>query len=531
MADPDTTEEEPTSSKVAEAEVRERRRISLVWLVPVVAALIGGWLAYRAFTERGPEVTIRFASAAGLEAGKTKVKYKDVEVGQVQSIVLSADLRGVEVRARLVAGTERLLTEQTRFWVVRPRVSAGRVSGLGTLLSGAYIGIDPVIEGTATREFVGLESPPAFTSDEAGRVFELRADSLGSIEIGAPVLFRWITVGEIVGYQLDESGEYVNVQIFVRAPHDARIRTSTLFWNASGLDVTLSPEGFQLDTVSLTSLLIGGVAFETPTGAEGAAPVPDGFVFPLYPSRRATTKPAITLARPFLLHFEQSVAGLVPGSPVEFRGIQIGEVRDVRMEFAEDMITPRIPVLIDIQPQRIGVETPEGEALRRRWERLVAQGLRAQLKSHSLLTGQLAVSFDFYPDAPPAEISWEGPVPELPTQPGSVEQLMAGVTRFVDRLGDVPLEAIGKEVRASLRDLRVVLSSLEDATPALTATLGNAERTLGSANALIAPDSQTSQDLRRALRELADAARSLRLLAEELEQRPESLIRGKETGR
>lgn len=520
-----------SAPEVSDAVVREHSRISLVWLIPIVATLIGGWLTYRALSERGPEVLITFESAAGLEAQTTKIKYKDVEVGEVESIRLSDDISHVEVRARLVRGASHYLTENTRFWVVRARVSAGQVSGLGTLFSGAYIGMDPSTEGATTREFVGLEEPPAFTSDEPGRVFHLRGTSLGSLDVGSPVYFRWISVGEVVGYELDQAGEYVSVQIFVRAPHDQRVHRGTQFWNASGFDVSLSPEGVELDSVSLTSILIGGIAFETPDDPDAAEPPDEGQVFNLYPNKQATTRPAITLARPFLLHFEQSAAGLVKGSPVEFRGIQIGEVHDVHMTFDEQAQMPRIPVLIHVQPERIRFARGDDDGLRERWDGMVARGLRAQLKTHNLLTGQLAVGFDFFPNAEPARIDWTEPVPELPTIPSPIEELKAGLAQFLDKLNELPLDEIGDDLRASLANLNDVLQQIEAATPALTATLGSAERTLASADALIAPDSQVSLELRRTLRELADAARSLRLLADQLEQHPESLIQGKEAGR
>lgn len=523
--------ERPAERDVAQAVVETRSRPSFIWVIPVVAALTGAFVAWRAISERGPAITIRFATAEGLEAGKTKIKYKDVEVGLVEAIELADDLSGVEVHARMRREFTHHLTRKTRFWVVKARVAGGQVSGLGTLFSGAYIAVDPATEGASAWEFVGLEQPPPFTSDEPGTVFHLRAESLGSLDVGSPVYYRWIEVGEVVSHVLDESGKDVAVDVFVRAPNDQRVRANTVFWNASGIDVHLTAAGLEVDTPSLASLLIGGVSFETPGDPASEPPVAEGFVFPLFPNKAATTKPALTLRRPFLLHFGQSVAGLVPGSPVEFRGIQIGEVREVHLEFDDRTATPRVPVLIEIQPQRIqAVAGNEGE-LRRRWNRMVEAGLRAQLTAHNLLTGQLAVSFDFHPGAAPKQIDWTQPVPELPTVPSPIEQLTTGLTRFVGRLQALPLEDIGDRVSSSLQQLEAVLVDLQQATPALVATLAEAERTLTSANALIAPDSQTSQDLRRALRELAEAARSLRLLAEQLEQEPESLIRGKEAGR
>jgi paraquat-inducible protein B len=305
------------------------------------------------------------------------------------------------------------------------------------------------------------------------------------------------------------------------------VKRNTLFWNASGFDAALTTEGFEIDTVSLTSLLIGGISFETPRGTAAGAPG-ESQVFALYKNKRATANPAITVRRPFLLYFDQSVAGLAVGSPVEFRGVQVGEVTDVRMDYSESGL-PRIPVRIAMEPERTGLGLDsDPEELRRRSNSLVESGMRAQLKTGNLLTGQLIVSLDFFPDAEPAEIDWSGPIPELPTISGGIDQLMSGLAVFTDKLSALPLEEIGKDLQESIASLNVVLEDVKRATPALVGTLQNAEATLGSANTLIAPESPLANDLKRAMRELAQAAHSLRLLAEQLQEQPESLLRGKQ---
>jgi len=526
MTEP-TGGEELEQNGVREAVLSEKRGFSIVWLVPAVAAVIGAWLAYTAISGRGPLVHISFENASGLEAGKTKVKYKDVVIGTVESIVLSEDVGEVDVTARLVTGLGRFLTDQTRFWVVRARVSAGQVSGLGTLLSGAYIGVDLSDEGARTRKWVGLERPPPYTSDEEGTIFQLEGRDLGSLEIGSPVYFRWIKVGRVVDYKLDATGDHVSVEVFVASPHDKRVRANTHFWNASGIDFSMSPEGFELDSVSLTSMLIGGISFETPLSAIESTNVPEGHVFRLYRNKRATELPVITFKYAILMYFEQSAAGLVAGSPVSFRGIQIGEVRSIDLVFDEDDMAPRIPVVADIQPERLQLAMSSPEEIRARWDVMVKQGLRAQLATHNMITGQLAVSLDFHPHAPPDEIDWDSPIPVLPTVPGGLAQLTAGLGDLMAKLQDVPIDEIGDNLAASLASLEKVLEGVETATPALVATLQNAESALNNVDGLVAPDSEANVELRRALRELAEAARALRLLAEQLEQNPESLIRGK----
>jgi len=526
---------EETFPPLAEARIQQRSSLSIVWLIPLIAALVGAWLVYKAVSERGPEVTIRFRTAESVEAGKTKVRYKDVEIGLVESVALSEDLKHVEVKARLVADAERFLTEKTRFWVVRARLSAGQVTGISTVLSGAYISLDPSLEGEPQRVFEGLETPPIVTQDEAGTLFTLHAEDLGSIEVGSPVYYRWIKVGQVAAYDLDESGDGITIQAFVRAPHDARVTTETRFWNASGLDVSIGADGVQIDTVSLVALLIGGIAFDTEGSAEAVEAVVPGTVFHLYPNKSATTRQHYSIRRRFLLYFDQSVRGLAPGSPVEFRGIPIGEVQDVKLVYDPETGNARIPVVIEIEPERISVAGAQDADISDRPAKLVARGMRAQLRSGNLLTGQLAINLDFHPNAPPATIRTDGRYPELPTIPSPLEQITSSVADILDRIGQVPIEKIGSDLASALAKLDATLVELRSAgetvnreiAPTLLAALENAERTLASTESFVAPDSATGRELRRLIVELAEAARSVRLLADRLEQHPEELLRGK----
>jgi paraquat-inducible protein B len=516
--------ERPAPAGVAEALIETRSRPSLIWVIPVVAALVGGFVAWRAISERGAAITIRFDSAEGLEAGKTKVKYKDVEVGLVEAIDLTDDLGGVQVHARMARTFAPHLTEQTRFWVERPRVTAGQVSGLGTIFSGAYIGVDPGREGAQARAFQGLESPPTVTLDRPGRHFVLRSYHAGTFAVGTPVFYRKIRVGEVVSSDLDPSGDFVTVRVFVDAPHDVRVMRWTRFWNASGFDFAMTAEGLRVDTESVVSLLVGGIAFDA--AGDAGEPAPADSVFPLYESREASERPIYTQKVTWLLHFDQSVRGLVPGSPVEFRGIRVGEVRDVRLEIDDAGL--RIPVLVEVEPQRFGREVPEAER-RAAMERMVAGGLRAQLKSGNLLTGQLVVALDIHENAPPAKVVWSEPYPEFPTIPAPLEEITNSLTAIVDRLEKVPVDEIGRDLRDSLAAVAELTRQInQDVVPRLNAALASADRTLASANSLVGVDSPVNQELRRALIELTETTRALGLAAGQFEREPESVIRGRE---
>jgi paraquat-inducible protein B len=514
------------SSGAADAVVERRGRPSIVWLIPLVAALVGGFVAWRAFSERGPLITIDFRTAEGLEAGKTQIKYKDVEVGVVEGVVLAPDLSGVVCRARMVKGADEYLRENTRFWVVKPRVAGGQVTGLGTLLSGSYIGIDPVREGKRTRHFTGLEVPPVVTTEDPGRYFLLRSNRTGALDVGSAVYFQRIAVGRVVSSELDAIGDFVTTRIFVQAPYDQRIHADTRFWNASGIDLSVGADGVKLDTQSLASILIGGVAFETPQGHTTEI-APAEKLFPLYQNREAAQKRQYTRSTPYLLYFDQSVRGLTVGSPVEFRGIPVGEVTDVKLELDAESGRFRIPVQVEIEPERFTSATPD-EAMRRDLlDRMVATGLRAQLKSGNLLTGQLLVSLDIHEDAKPAQIVWSGSVPEFPTIPTPIEEITSNLTRLVERLSQFPVEKIGKELAGSLASLHATLAKSEGVAPALEATLAQAERALASTNSLIGPESNVNTELQRALLELSEAARALGLAADQFQAQPDSVIFGR----
>ena len=498
-----------------EAVTATRSGFSIVWLIPLVAAVIGAWVAYQAFSERGPTITIVFESAEGLEAGKTKVKFKNVEVGQVEAIDLGKNIEHVIVTVQMNKGSVSYLTDKTRFWVVRARISAGNVSGLGTLLGGAYIGIDPVEEGEYRKAFIGLETPPVVTTGQPGQHLILKASRRGSLDVGSPVYYRQIKVGEVVSYELSEDGETVDFKIFVNAPHHLKVTENTRFWNASGLDVSLTAEGVEVGMESMVSLLIGGIAFEVPEYMRLGEPVSDDSVFTLYDSHEEALVKEVSIKRRYLLYFDSSVRGLSKGAPVEFRGIQLGKVIDIDVEFDAETEEFLIPVLIETEPERL---TPissllsEEESLAQT-ERLVERGLRAQLKTGNLLTGQLYVDLDFYPDAEFADIDKSGPYPVMPTVPTSIEEMTRSVKAVLKKLEDFPLGKMGDDLTGTLENLNNAISQ--------------ADNTLQTVNRMFAADAPLSQELQNTLVELSEAARTLRVLADYLDRHPEALIRGK----
>jgi paraquat-inducible protein B len=527
----------PDPTTLPEAEVKPKARgLQLVWLVPLVAALIGGWLAVKSILEQGPTITIVFKSADGLEAGKTKLKYKNVEIGQVTAVTLSKDLKTVFATAELVKDFKPHLVEDTTFWVVRPRISGGNVTGLGTILSGAYIGVAAGKSTTESRAFTGLEEPPVIQVDTPGTQYTLHSGDLGSIDIGSPIFFRRLEVGQVISYQLDEDGNGVSLRLFVNAPYDKYVTENTRFWNASGVDVKLDSSGISVQTQSVVSILFGGVAFETPSESAGWSQAKDGTPFELFVDRTAAMRNPERDVLKVLLTFDESVRGLAPGAAVDFRGIAIGEVTAIKIELDQEHHKVLMPVEVNLYPDRLRQRslgaTPKKLTAEQRYrflEGMVAKGMRAQMRTGNLLTGQLYVALDFFPRAPKASIKREGEYVELPTMAGSLEALQTSLKAIADKLERLPLDQISNDLRQTLQSANALLSRFDtQVAPEATATLVEVRKAMAAAQGMMANDAPLQQDTREAIRELARTAKAFRTLADYLERHPEALLRGKQ---
>jgi paraquat-inducible protein B len=531
-------------------------RISIVWIIPILAAVVAIGIAIQRVLSEGPTITIVFKAAEGLEAGKTFIKYKDVNIGQVTAVRLTSDSSRVEVTAKIAKSAAGLMVEDTKFWVVEPRITLRGVFGLGAVLSGNYIGVEVGKSDKTQRKFTGLDTPPIITRDQPGRQFVLKADNLGSLGIGSPIHYRRLEVGEVIAYNLAGDGKAVEIKVFVNAPYDRYVNPGTRFWNASGLDVSVGAGGVDVRTQSLVALIEGGLAFDTPPFAAKAEPAAADTVFTLYSDRSTAMKQPEPLAVRYVLHFTETLRGLSVGAPVTLLGLPAGEVTSVGLDIDPATMNVRGRVefvafperlVARLNPKQAGVGESIARSVQQRHalvRRLVEQrGLRAQLRSGSLLTGQLYVAFNYFPDAPKAKIDWSADPVELPVTPSEltdIEQKMAGILAKLDKL---PYEAIGADLMKTLVSLDQTLKDADKAvnridaevTPELKTsieelrrTIATADGVLKSANAtLLGTDAPGQQELRDALQEIARAARSLRILTDFLERHPEALIRGK----
>ena len=520
----------------------------LVWLVPLVAVLIGLVLGARAVLDRGPVVTIFFRNADGIEAGKTRIKYKDVDIGVVRHVRLTPDHREVEVTAEMRGnqGIETLLVNDTRFWVVRPRIGAAGISGLGTLLSGAYIGMDAGRTATERREFQGLEVQPTVAADVPGREFVLEADELGSLDIGSQIFLRRVPVGQVLAYQMTPDGAHIRFTIFIAAPYDRFVNLQTRFWHASGVDVDLDANGLHIATQSIASLVAGGIAFQDRPEVDSSA-LPEATErakFTLYADKTAALRQPDTHGFDYRLLFASSVRGLAVGAQVDYRGLPIGEVTHIGVQGrgGEDNPEPMIAVDIRVYPRRLPTVNlkPEEDSSqadqRKRLDPMVRRGFRAQLRSGNLLTGQLYVGLDFFPKTPPAVIDWKTTPPTMPTVAGSLESLQDSLSDLAQKLDKIPYDQLAQDLHRSLSDVDKTLNHADELVQHLDANVApeaketivearkalvDLRRTLGTVDQAMGP--QATQTLN----EVSRAAQSMRALADYLERHPESLLKGK----
>ncbi len=541
--------EEPVVRPPGEAYVKEavwsakKRRFSTVWIVPIVALLIGALLIYKSISQKGPTVQISFKSAEGIIPGKSVVKYKDIKVGKVTDVRFSEDLKSVIVTAELNKEMRHYLGKKTRFWIVNARLTAQSVEGLDTLLSGAYIGMDPhpSESGGKTLRFKGLEEPPVILDDLQGELFILEAADKGSLQIGSPVYYKKLEAGKVTSTRLSKDGNRVLINVFVRSPYDKLVRSTTRFWDSSGIDATIGPDGVEIRTASLTAILSGGICFGNfPVFGEGK-PVESKHHFVLFKNLKEAKKISYSRELYFWVYFDGSVRGLKEGAPVEFRGVKIGEVVSFFLVGDAQSADFRIPILIKIEPERFTItgekDRKSSQVDAKIFKTLIDKGLRAQLQSANLLTGSLLIELDFHPDAPPAQLKKENGLYVFPSIPGTIESLKSDAQKILDRISSIPFEEIGGRINSLLKQLDdETLPQLNHSMRQLNGNL------LPSFTKLIEESDQTVEEMRKnyldtnaeihkkmlkLLDEITRTSQSVKNLTDYLNRHPESLIRGR----
>lgn len=537
---PSSAETSPPVAHPPRAVVRRNRPWNAVWLVPLVALGLAAWLVWQHYSSEGVLAHVRFETAANIESGKTEIRCRSVRVGVVENVELANNLLSVVVAVRIDPDAASLLRKGTRFWVVRPRISGSDISGLGTLINGAYIELDPGEGPEHVSHFDGLEVPPVTKSSVPGLRLTLTTDSAASLNAGSPIYYNGFEVGQVERRTFDLSERRSRLDIFIREEYAALVNTETCFWNTSGVDFTAGAEGFRLRTPSFQAMLAGSASFGVPEGKLPGKPVTDGYTFRLYPNETATREVVFEERRTYLLLFDRSVRGLRKGAPVEFRGIPLGRVTDISLRYAPPG-DKRVPVLIEMDP---GLLRPTEESSVTSTEVLakaVKAGLRARLGTGSLLTGALFIDLDYVPEAKPAEVAQVGEFDLLPTHSSGLVQLEAKVNDLLAKLEALPLaETLGKfgdtaegltrtakEAEATLAEARSLLGNQK--TKGLTAQMDATLEEVRSSVSSLGPAGAVQGDLRRTLDELRAALRAFKTLSTTVAEKPNSLLFGRDS--
>ncbi|AOR65960.1 intermembrane transport protein PqiB [Pectobacterium wasabiae] len=517
--------------------IRQRWRISLIWLVPALAMLTGLAMLIHTWSDTGPKIVISFQSATGLEADRTVVKYKDVTVGTVKDISLSQDSEQVLVTVQLNRSAESLAHADSRFWVVRPRVGIGGVTGIDTLLSGAYIGADKGESTQGETRFVGLESPPTVINGMPGSRFVIQADDLGSLDSGSPVYYRRIPVGRVASYQLNSDGHGVQLQIFIDAPYDRFVTPNTRFWNASGMDLSVDANGFRLRTQTLAAVVAGGIAFSTPD-LDNVITRPEPLTtYKLARDQESALSPPDGPPILFKLRFDRSLHGLEVGAPVEFSSVKIGHVTTIDLDYSKTGYRFPTVVSIEVFPNRLGnvlnklpkqamsLEQQTAEFTRD----LVEHGLRAQVAPSNLLTGQLYISLDFVPDAIKTSFDVNASPLVLPTVNGGFDRLQTQMASIIGKIDNLPLDAIGRNMNTTLLEANKALRQVNGQTlPEANRLMKQMQQAARRAQDVLEEDSPLQLGITQSLQEIQRTLRALRSLAEQIDRHPESLLQGRQ---
>ncbi len=542
------------------------RRFSWVWLIPIASLIIGLWLLWTALSRRGPLIDVTFESAEGLQAGQSQVKYRDMPMGSVESFDLTPDRRKVIMHVRMISKAEPLLTEGAQFWVVKPGLFAGEVTGLNTLLSGSYMSMIPgSTEGPRRSRFSGMEQPPMLEPGNPGHHFQLTAPRLGALSIGSPVFFRDVDVGKVVDWRLARDAGSVMLDIFVSAPYDRWVHDDSRFWNTSGVTVKLAPEGIKLQVDSVKAALLGGITFDTSNPTEQSLASSDGHGFKLYPDADLAKSSTAPRRASLATYMTGSVGGLGVGAPVMLMGLRIGDVTSVEPQFDNDTNQPRVRVAFTVQ---LGIVKPAGRKspphFPEGWRVLVKDGLRTHLEGGNLITGQKMLSLKIDADAAPAGLGEEEGtliIPSSESSGGGLDDVATSATQLLKKIDRMPFEQIGFNLNGALKgandvvngpQLKQALTHLNGALmsaqqlvrhadagaapalkrlPAISAELQDAltqvKALTGSVSAGSAGNSKFARDLDQVLTEVSDTAESVRMVADLLSRHPEALIRGR----
>lgn len=452
------------------ADINRTRSISAIWFIPLLAAALGIYMVAHNIMTEGPEIQIAFKTANGLEEGKTNIKYRNVSMGVVEEVRLNDDFDGVIAKAQLDRQALSLLREDTRFWVVTARVGVGNISGLDTLLSGAYIQLAPGEGKTGARDFVALEQPPLTPAGAPGLRLQLTSSQASSITAGDSVLYNGYKVGRVESMEFDPDDRKLHYAIFIDAPYHDLVDNHTRFWDVSGISLSAGADGFKVETGSVDTILLGGVAFGLPPGIDKGGPVKNDDVFKLYGSYEDILQNPFSEGAHYVVSFSESVKGLLPGAPVEYRGIPIGRVERIMLKESMEYSMKHgtrgqgddIPVLIYLEPGRLELPDEE-ESLKELHKAIrlgVRNGMRGSMETGNLLTGAKYINITYYAGVDEAEVGDFLDYPTIPTIGTGLGLMEVKLNAILDKINALPLDETVDNANSTIATLNSTLESL-----------------------------------------------------------------------
>ncbi|WP_371196318.1 intermembrane transport protein PqiB [Glaciecola sp. SC05] len=511
--------------------IKQKSRISPIWFLPIIAAIIGVGMLYQEWQDQGQQITISFENAEGLEINKTKVKFKNVNIGTLQSIEFSEDGDGILANLIIERDMTRFLRTDSQFWVVRPRVGSSGVSGIGTLLSGAYINLEPGKDQSISSNFIGLESPPVASPNDEGLKLILVSDGGKALGEGNPVLYRGFEVGAVEAVNFDVKSREISYDIFIKAPYHRLITTNTYFWNAGGFELSTTGLGVSVDFASVETFLSGGVVFDIPDDLPLGERITEITDFKLYASKSSVTEDRAYEYLEYAILVEDSVAGIQIGTPVEYRGIRIGRVAKPYLGFHQtNLIAPgeeRIPVIIHIEPRRLSQDGSYSlEWFDRQFKQWIQTGLAATIETANYLTGSMKVSLDMSNELT-SEITFFGDYMVIPVGPTGFASILEKTDKLLAKLNALDVESIIASVNNTMATADTTLNSANDAVIATQSVIENMNQTLLEGQEVmkgLQPSSPLYQELQGNLIELQNTMDRLQPFLEQISAKPNLLI-------
>lgn len=536
-----------SNSTQTEANIKKPNQISAIWIVPIVAFAIALWMLFQFINNKGPEITIIMPTAEGISIGKTEIKLLNVKVGIVTDITLSENYDYIQIKAQINKDTERMLNDQTQFWVVKPRIGSAGVSGLETILSGAYIQIQPGESTTSKLNFTALELPPVAPLSSKGIRVVLSHDKAGKLNIGDPVTYQGFTVGRVEKTSFDLAEKKALYQLFILEPYNGLLLSGSQFWLTSGIDVKLNADGFNVQVDSLQSLLSGGVTFGVPAGENIGQPFSDGLVkLPLFDNYEQVKEGLYKQYVKFIMEFDESIRGLQADAPVEYRGIRIGTVLEAPYDvsFSESNTSSiKIQILVKLELGRLFDKNNNISlsTFQQAFEQHFKNGLKAKLETGNLLTGALFVDTEFDAPEPGFKMTKVQEYNVFPTKKGEFAMVQQQISSLFNKVNDLPLNDAVESMARSMNSLDKTLVSAnttfkklnalvsQEATQTIPADIQTSLKQLQKTLDGFSPSSVMYNDLEQALKKFEQVLSELQPVLRQINDKPNSLVFGEDT--